>query len=81
MLFPHHPLENKVSLTSPLDFLFECTLHLSFPSLFLSLCASVSTVVGVELFLIQLEDGWCKTDTDSRKRERDNIINIIIIII
>jgi hypothetical protein len=26
-----------VSLTSPLDFLFECTLHLSFPSLSLSL--------------------------------------------
>jgi hypothetical protein len=31
------PSENKVSLTSPLDFLFESTLHLSFPALSLSL--------------------------------------------
>jgi hypothetical protein len=28
------PSENKVSLTSPLNFLCESTLHLSFPSLF-----------------------------------------------
>jgi hypothetical protein len=31
------PSENKVSLTSPLEFLFEPTLHLSLPSLSLSL--------------------------------------------
>jgi hypothetical protein len=30
------PSESKVSLTSPLNFLFESTLHLSFPSLSLS---------------------------------------------
>jgi hypothetical protein len=33
MIFFLSPSENKVSLTSPLDFLFKSTLHLSFPSL------------------------------------------------
>jgi hypothetical protein len=34
------PSGNKVSLTSPLDFLFESSLHLSFPSLSFSLSLS-----------------------------------------